>query len=366
MIYIAGYIMLLSVLQWFISLVNFIFNPVIKVSEVKFGPLISVLIPARNEEKNIKNIILDLLNQQYKNIEIIIFDDQSEDQTARVVRGYIKHHGNIKLISSKGLPVGWQGKNYGSYILAKNANGSFYLFLDADVRLNDGFIQGLLHDAKKNNLSLLTIFPKQIMKTQDEKRVVPIMNRILLSLLPLILVRRSGFKSLSAANGQCMFFESKAYEKIQPHLIVKGNWIEDIAIARLMKKCGLKIDCKMGNELITCRMYENYQDAIDGFSKNIAAFFGNSLILAFIYALCMILGFVMVVVYLPMYMLGIYFLLNIMRLVFISRISRQSFLDNLLYHFHQQFSLITIIINAFRKRNNKTLLWKGRSIVNYS
>ncbi|MBN2570753.1 MAG: glycosyltransferase family 2 protein, partial [Ignavibacteriales bacterium] len=217
MIYITYFILIFAGIQFFVALSNIIFSLVLKKRITLEKPFISVLIPARNEEENITDLLNDLLEQDYENIEIIIFNDESTDNTERIVKDYMKKDTRIKLINSDGLPGGWVGKNYACNSLAKNANGGYFLFLDADVRVGKNLIDSVLSHIQKYKLSLLSIFPKQIMLTRAEKIVVPLMNFILLSLLPLRLVRKSKFSSLAAANGQFMFFDSECYRKLEPH-----------------------------------------------------------------------------------------------------------------------------------------------------
>jgi glycosyltransferase involved in cell wall biosynthesis len=198
--------------------------------------LVSVLIPARNEEQNISNLLTDLQHQTYKNLEILVFDDQSTDRTAELVSDMAKYDNRIRLITSTGLPESWLGKNYACHSLAQQASGKYLLFLDADVRAEQLLISRTIRYSKKRKMKLLSIFPTQKMHSMGEKAVVPIMNYILLTLLPLVLVLRSKFSSLAAANGQFMLFEAKAYKKLNPHELLKAEKVEDIKIAQLFKK----------------------------------------------------------------------------------------------------------------------------------
>ncbi|MFW5773632.1 MAG: glycosyltransferase [Tangfeifania sp.] len=321
-----------------------------------------MLIPARNEEQNLPFILDDLKNQSYKNIEVIVFNDESTDGTAKIIGRVAAADKRFRQVNSMGLPPGWLGKNNACHQLALQAKGDYLLFLDADVRVQSGIIESALAQVQKHNLKLLTIFPKQIMKTTGEKMVVPLMNNILLSLLPLILTRVSPRPSLAAGNGQFMFFEKETYIEVLPHEKVKQNPVEDIFISRLYKKRKLKIQCMTGNETISCRMYRGLEDAIDGFSRSLPHFFGSSHLAAFLYWLVTTSGIFIVAFYLPF----VYLTTTAMFIIFIktatSVASRQSVIQNLIWGIVQQLFMGVIVIRSYRNKRLKKSQWKGRNI----
>jgi len=173
MIILAYIIMAFTVIQLLVALLNLLPGTSLPKSGDLSGELVSVLIPVRNEENNIGNILQDLLNQEYKDIEIIVFDDQSEDKTGEIVKGLSASESRIRLILSEGLPEGWLGKNHACHSLSKYAKGDYLLFLDADVRIKNNTIGKAVAFAKKHELSLISIFPKQVIKTNGEKMTVP-------------------------------------------------------------------------------------------------------------------------------------------------------------------------------------------------
>src|SRR5512140_362775 len=123
MIYLAYFVLGFTALQLLTSLVNLLFLEKPAKRFLQNYSLVSVLIPARNEEENIRNILQDLLLQDYKNIEIIVFDDQSEDTTADIVKEFERKDPRITLISSHALPEGWLGKNFACHNLSQAAKG---------------------------------------------------------------------------------------------------------------------------------------------------------------------------------------------------------------------------------------------------
>jgi glycosyltransferase involved in cell wall biosynthesis len=324
--------------------------------------LVSILIPARNEEINIGNILQDLQNQEYPDIEIIVFDDQSEDRTPDIVNEFAVTDKRIRLFRSEGLPEGWLGKNFACHSLAKHSKGDYLLFLDADVRIKKNIIGKAVSFSEKHSLSLISIFPKQEIKTIGEKITVPVMNYILLSLLPLILVRKSGFPSLAAANGQFMFFKERIYHLIEPHSLMRNNKVEDIAIARYLKENRHRVSCLVGDDDISCRMYTGFRDATEGFSKNVIAFFGNSFLLAVIFWLVTTFGLLPVIFSPSTILIPAYIAAYMITRIFISLASRQNLFSNLLHIIPLQVSMGIFIYKAFINKHFKKYQWKGRSI----
>ena len=362
MIYLAYFIICFSVIQLLVAFVNLIFNQPFAKSKTGFSGLVSVLIPARNEEKNIAGILSDLLKQDYQHIEIIVYNDQSTDKTEELVSALSETDSRIKLIRSNGLPKGWLGKNYACYNLSKQAKGSFLLFLDADVRISKDIIINTINHSIAHHTGLLSIFPKQIMITLGERITIPNMNYILLSLLPLVLVRKLKYQSLSAANGQFMLFNAKKYFEINPHELMKANKVEDIEIARYFKKKNIPVACLIGDDTITCRMYEGFYEAVNGFSKNVTTFFGNSFVVASLFWLITTFGFLVVLFSLGSTAVIIYLCTILTARIFISMISKQNIIMNLILLIPQQFALGAFLYRAFINKFNNQYLWKGRSI----
>jgi len=362
MLILAYVIFAFTVIQLLVSLVNLLFETNLpKTDDVSTG-LISVLIPARNEENNIGNLLSDLLNQDYKNIEVVVFNDQSDDKTAEIVTEYTIRDNRIRMIGSAGLPEGWLGKNFACDSLARQANGSYMLFLDADVRIGNNAIGRAVSFSEEQGPDLVSIFPKQFIRSLGERITVPVMNYILVSLLPLVLVRKTKYSSLSAANGQFMFFEAGKYRSLRPHEKMKHEKVEDISIARSYKKSGLKVACLLGDDSISCRMYNGLGEAVKGFSKNVIAFFGNSFIIALLFWVITTFGFLPILFEMPPYTFVVYLLAYLLTRIIVSLASRQSVFYNILLIIPLQVSLFLFIYKAFINKYFGKFQWKGRNI----
>lgn len=357
-----------SIITTLVSAYNFLTAPRFENNqkEISNKPLVSILIPARNEEKNISQIIDDIIKQTYKNFELIILDDESEDKTAEIISDKISEYNSnnkIKLISGKPLPNGWLGKNWACHQLSKEANGEYLLFIDADVRLSSGVVESCLFYKNKYKLEMISSFPTQIINSFGEWLIVPLMNFLLLAFLPLKKVYSSANKSFIAANGQFLFIAKSAYEKIGGHLTFKERVVEDMEIARQVKKSGFNMMTFLGADSVSCRMYDGFGHAFNGFSKNYFPGFNTSPIIFFLF-----LAFLFTTYFLPFLMIFmnssfvLIVLIILLGRLAISVSSRQTILVNILLHPVQMLIMITIGVNSVYKTKTKKLKWKGRSI----
>jgi len=349
-------------LQFLVALVNVLFQQKPGGEITGIRPLISVLIPARNEAENLKLLLPDLLTQNYHEIEVLVFDDGSVDGTAEVVLGFSRDDARVRLVPTVPLPKGWLGKSWGCFNLGHAARGEYFLFLDADVRMQDGAIRETLAMMKRSKSGLLSLFPKQIMKTTGELITVPLMHYILLTLLPLVLVRYSPFTAHAAANGQFMLFDAKVYKDYQPHQAVRKERAEDIRIARALKSKGVKVLCSAGSRSVTCRMYKGFPEAVNGFAKNITAFFGGSTLLAALFWLVTTPGFLVVLVYADQEFLIAYLMLFLLTKIMVSIAAGQHVLMNMALFLPQHIATGYILFKAVVLTLTGKQQWKGRSI----
>jgi glycosyltransferase involved in cell wall biosynthesis len=363
MISILLYIILgFTIIQWFVALVNLLFKVRLpKFKEIEH-PLISILIPARNEQNNIGNILQDLIDQEYQNIEIIVCNDHSEDDTQKVIESFLQQDSRIRILDSEPLPEGWLGKNWACRQLSQKAKGTYFLFVDADVRMNPDLLSTTLQYHKNQKVGLLTIFPTQKMESSGEYLTVPLMHYILLTLLPLILVRKSKFSSLSAANGQFMFFDAEKYQQMDPHTLVRNNKVEDITISRIFKNHQIPVACITGIESISCRMYHNLKDGIQGFSKNMVTFFGNSYFLAFLFWGVTTLSLIFIPLTGSPVQNLLFFFFYVTTKIMVSIVAKQNILKNILFTIPQHFMMLIIIVQSYIYSKNRKQIWKGRSI----
>ncbi|WP_430487594.1 glycosyltransferase [Priestia flexa] len=243
----------------------------------KVDPLVSILIPMRNEERNVKSIIRSLKGLTYQRIEVIILDDQSTDQTRQLLEQEIQCDKRFSVIEGKPLEEGWVGKVHACHQLSKRASGDYYLFIDADVVLEKDTIQHVLALAKKKKAKLVTGFPRFPVKKRMESLLVPLQHVVVFSYLPIIIANGGKYPAATAAHGAFMFFEREAYESIGGHEAVKSSLVEDVHIARALKEKGEKVILANVTSHVNCYMYEKDDEVWNGFAKNVYTGLGRSL-----------------------------------------------------------------------------------------
>lgn len=356
-------VIFLTFLRFSVAFVNMLSRPYLPEAEPQSGdlPSLSVLIPVRNEEKNIDRLLGSLTSLAYRNAEFLVYDDGSTDASAQVIRGYEALDNRVRYIGGTDLPSGWTGKNYACHNLALSAKGDYLLFLDADVIVGYDFLRRAVLYARRHGLALLSMFPEQVMRTAGEKIVVPFMFRILLSLLPLFLIRRCGWTSFSAANGQMMLFRGDLYRRYRFHEAVKERLAEDIEIMRLVKREKLRGDTLVGRKEIRCRMYHSYSEGINGFSRNIFSMFGNSILFLLLFSLTGLAGWI-IFLFLPWYFMLSYFIMILALNAMIAVTSRQRVSENLKYLLPGIAAFYHIVIIAIVKTISRSYEWKGREL----
>ena len=178
-------------------------------------PLVSILIPARNEEKNIRRCLRSLSRQNYQNLEIIVLDDNSCDSTAQVVKDFAQKNKKIKikLFSGQPLPCDWLGKSFACQQLANFAEGKFLLFTDADTLHFKNSVSSAMGALTENNLDAICVFARQMTVTIHERMMVPFGNFFLMAFLPFFLISRSKNPLFCTAIGQFMLFKKEVYDK---------------------------------------------------------------------------------------------------------------------------------------------------------
>ena len=350
------------VLRFSVTLFNYISRPLLPHSSISYRDQVSVLIPARNEAQNIGILLDSLLKENYPNLELIVLDDDSSDDTFAICQKFADRDPRFRVIKGQPLAEGWLGKNYACYQLAAAASGDYFLFLDADEQVQPGLIRSAVHRMKSGKLDLLSLFTDQLMLGWGEKLVVPLMHFLLLNLLPLRLVKLSSNPSFAAASGQFMLFDAQSYRKQQWHEQVKNRVVEDIEIMKLIKTHGGRGEALLANGLIQCRMYHSWDEAVSGFSKNFLAGFSYSIPGLFLYLFLVVIGPLAMIWYLGWNLgvlaLGLIFLSRVM----ISLLSRQPLWWNLILHPLQMLMLLYVAVLSMQKHFTKTVIWKGRQI----
>lgn len=358
----AWFICSFLILRVIISLVNFFSGLHLPDEKPASEAKVSLLIPARNEEASIGRLLSDVEKLDYPDYEVIVCNDHSADSTDEILNWFTGENERVHWFLGEKLPEGWLGKNFACYQLAQKATGKYLVFLDADVELSSDAISKAVSYFRREKLSLLSVFPQQKMESLSEWTVVPVMNWILQSLLPMALVGKIHNPSLSAANGQFMMFESEQYHRYEWHYRVRTHQVEDIRLARMVKAEGLKMAVLLGNYDIYCRMYREAGEALRGFSRNIHEYFGGSRVIMILFLLVVLSG-----PFIVWGAMGWKTLLGFMGLVILNRAvvalaARQNILWSILLHPFHMISFALIVFYNLLSRIKKETEWKGRKI----
>ncbi len=236
----------------------------------KSPPLVSVVVPAYNEQDLIATCLQSILEQDYPNLEIICVDDRSADRTPEIVTNLFRGRSNCKLVTIKERLTGWTGKCHALHEGVKHSSGQWFAFLDADSSLQKTALRQCLNEALRRNINLVTLSPQFVLKTFWEKALVPTFAAMAAILFPLSKVNDPR-SSVATANGMFLVISRVAYEKIGGHSNVKDLAVEDIGIGKRVKAEGLGILFANGQKLLRTRMYSGFQQILDGWTRILCA-----------------------------------------------------------------------------------------------
>lgn len=234
----------------------------------EFPEPVSVLVPARNEERVLDGFIRNVLASQGVELELVVLDDASTDSTAERVSQWSDRDPRVRLVHGKKLPQGWCGKQHACYQLAESARFDTFLFLDADVTVQPNAIARSVAFLNQSKIDLGSGFPHQETPTVAGWLLLPLIHFVLLGYLPLSRSRLSNDPSLAAGCGQLFITTRSAYYAAGGHAVIKSSLHDGIMLPRAFRKAGLRTDIFDASDIASCRMYETNQDVLQGITKN--------------------------------------------------------------------------------------------------
>lgn len=219
---------------------------------------VSVIIPARNEEKNLPHLLESLKNQSYKPYEVIVIDDFSTDSTCETASGF-----DVKLIQNSTLPEGWTGKTWAVWNGYKESSGDLLVFIDADVKLAPRALEALVSKREKSG-GVISIVPyHQTTRFYEKLALLPCLLGVFAFTSPF--ERNNKQKGLY---GACIVATRDDYEKINGHQSIRGDLLDDLCIGRKFAAAGVKVENFIGTDLVSFRMYTGgFRSLIQGFGK---------------------------------------------------------------------------------------------------
>ncbi len=337
------------------------------------APMVSILIPARNEADKISECLETLFKQDYPNYEIIVLDDNSRDNTADIVKQLADKDNRLRFIKGAPLPAGWSGKNYACYQMAKEAKGDWLLFVDADTTHAPHMLRGVMALALELNTSLLSGFPRQIAENMVMKLFTPTWYFILMAWCPLWWMQNSKRNMPSIAIGQFMLFSKSEYWRIGGHESVKSKVLEDIWLGIEVNKQGGKHVAVDLSDAVFCKMYDNFKGIWHGLTRSVYAVAEISLI-----ALVGLIIFACICYLIPFYSLWHEFsftdgnnilkaiiLIQVATIYFMRRLADRRFDNNsivsVILHPVGILFLLCVVVNAIaRKLAGTGISWKER------
>jgi chlorobactene glucosyltransferase len=232
------------------------------------GQLVSIIVPARNEAENIATVVRSLLETSYEPMELIVVDDRSTDETAAIVAG-LPRDTRLRLIRGEELPSGWYGKPWACLQGFRHARGELLLFTDADTRHQPELLARAVGQLHRVDADLLTVAPTQLCLTFWERLVMPQIWFLLSLRYHPHSVSRARRPRDVIANGQFILTTRQAYETAGCHAAVAHEVAEDLALAQVYVRKGLRLHFAFAERLMETRMYRGLSHLIEGWSKNI-------------------------------------------------------------------------------------------------
>lgn len=230
------------------------------------GPLVSVVVPARDEEANIGDCLRSLLNQDYPHIELLVLDDRSTDRTAAIVRAVGADQ--VTLIDGAELPPGWTGKNWACHQLYQRATGEMFCFVDADTILEPQAVSAVVATVADHDVDMVAVLPRSETTGLAEAAVLPMINNAVLGLFPTSLIQRSTNPDVAIAFGPFLAVTRDAYEAAGGHAAYPEHVVDDMRLARSVKAAGYESRLINGTDLASTRWYHGLGEIWRGFSKN--------------------------------------------------------------------------------------------------
>ena len=235
-------------------------------------PLVSLVIPARNEARNIRRCAESALASSYPHLEVIVVDDHSSDETGAIASELADRDARLRVITPPDLPAGWFGKQWACTAGVAAARGELLGFMDADTWQSPALVTRVVNAMRGRGSDLLSVAGMQELGSFWERLIQPQIFAIMLQRFGgTELVNRSRNVSQKIANGQCIWVRRDTYDALGGHAAVKHEVAEDLALAQLWFRAGRTVSLVLGLAQLSTRMYTSLRELIDGWGKNIYA-----------------------------------------------------------------------------------------------
>jgi len=238
-------------------------------------PSVSVIVPARNEEASLGRCLSSLVEQTGVDFEILVINDASTDRTRAIAEGFPR----VRLVDADPLKPGWTGKSNALWTGVRHARGRWLLFTDADTVHQPGSLKRALEEAARNCADLLSYSPKQEVHSFWERALMPVIFAELRRVYRPKNVSNP-MSSVAAANGQYLLISRAAYDVVGGHAAIASTLLEDVELAKAVKRSGSRLCFRYAADAVSTRMYRSFPQMWEGWTKNLAALFPHPIRLA--------------------------------------------------------------------------------------
>ena len=238
-------------------------------------PLVTAIIPAKDEEASLPDCLATVCAQTYPNLEIVVVNDRSTDATPDVARRFADADPRVRLLTIDDLPPGWTGKTHALQVAADGADGAWFWFLDADTRHAPENLSIVMEYARRENAAMASLLPELRCETFWENVVQPLAGIVLMQSFPPFRVNDDR-KKLAFANGQYILIKREAYFAAGGHRAVRDRFVEDIGMAERVKGLGLPIRVAVARGIGSTRMYASLGQLVRGWSRILYDALGRS------------------------------------------------------------------------------------------
>lgn len=229
-------------------------------------PAVSVLIPARNEERNIGAAVAAILASEGVDLDLVVLDDGSTDRTPDILAAITDPR--LRVARAPPLPAGWSGKQHACALLAEQVRHELMVFVDADVRLAPDALCRMAGFMQEHAVGLASGFPRQVTESWAEALLLPLMHFLLLGYLPLARMRRDCAPALGAGCGQLFIARREAYRRAGGHAAIRASLHDGITLPRAFRRAGIMTGLFDATRFASCRMYSSAAEVWWGLSKN--------------------------------------------------------------------------------------------------
>jgi len=236
------------------------------------APLVSVIVPARNERHNIEACVRSVIGGSYPNVELIVVDARSADGTQETARAAARGDPRVRIVENPELGDGWFGKPWACATGSRHASGGILCFTDADARHGPHLVARVVNAMTAGALDMMSVVGHQELGSFWERVVQPQVFWMLGS-------RYGGTEAINTsprvrdkiANGQCIFVRREAYDAVGGHAAVRHEVAEDMALAQTLFLAAKKTEVILGDDELTTRMYTSLPEIMAGWRKNVFA-----------------------------------------------------------------------------------------------